>query len=221
MKILERTIEDALVEYLKNSDEFRYIGRQIRLPMGIIDVLAFHVKYRVPYLFEVKRGDITEENIVQMLGYLRQIETIMRFAAKETKVDEDLLDCKVIGVMVGSGIKGEMSNRLFEIMDFDFWKYTPNDGIKFTEERQKLRWAENVEYSFSQIPFIEDMVAHAILNMVERKTEHAHKELCATKAHYNDKFLIDNNKSEIGVSIIKKAQKMNSILNSDVIWKSA
>jgi hypothetical protein len=80
-RLKEKDVEESFVNYLKSKKDFPYIvvGRQIPLPLGIVDILAVEDNdtSRSIHVIEVKKDKVDLSACGQLLGYLYQIEYIL------------------------------------------------------------------------------------------------------------------------------------------------
>lgn len=78
----EREIETALVQHLHHLEGWSVLGRQVQLPMGILDLLIMHRHDKsgcyAPIVVEIKRGRVNEAACGQLLGYVYQVSSIVR-----------------------------------------------------------------------------------------------------------------------------------------------
>ncbi|MCK9597667.1 MAG: hypothetical protein M0R06_01425 [Sphaerochaeta sp.] len=82
VQIPERRFEDYVVEHIEEAVGFggvEVIGRQITLPNGILDVLAFDNECGRPLVIELKVEPLKEQDIGQVLRYTSDVADILRY----------------------------------------------------------------------------------------------------------------------------------------------
>jgi hypothetical protein len=83
MDYLEKDIEAAFVNWYPsadiNYDYPRYLGRQIRTPIGIIDALFWNDRLCYPIIVEVKRKRTQSDVVPQIFAYMNYIERAITF----------------------------------------------------------------------------------------------------------------------------------------------
>lgn len=98
---LERDIEDALTEQIKNfllelGTGFSFVGKQIRLEVGgddfYIDLLFFHINLNRYIVIELKAGDFKPEHAGQLNFYLTAVDEQIKLDRHEPSIG--LLLCK-------------------------------------------------------------------------------------------------------------------------------
>lgn len=128
--ISEKQIEDALIEYIKTQPTLMYLGRQINLPMGRLDVLGFEQRNFTPIVFEVKKGKIKEIDVIQLLGYMYQVEALIDGYLEGLEINIPREDVRCHGILVGSGVDRPMIKRFSKASEeVGFWAYGNNDGV--------------------------------------------------------------------------------------------
>jgi hypothetical protein len=75
----ERDVEFAYIDWLNTQPCQKVLGRQIHLPLGILDVLSVHISDGgcSPAVSEIKLGKVDEKALTQVMGYSSQIEVLI------------------------------------------------------------------------------------------------------------------------------------------------
>lgn len=77
VNLAEKDIEDWLWENPKSLRVDKWVGRQVRVPSGIIDLLGVRLgKIPLPVVVEVKNVEITPQAILQVCRYAYDIDRI-------------------------------------------------------------------------------------------------------------------------------------------------
>lgn len=139
---LEIDVEDALVDHLRASGEYSHIWRQVPTQRGIVDVLGITTDGMVR-VWEVKRDNITERDLVQMLAYVAAVENGVQQALNKYSPVWFPLDDHVMGYMVGKDLKQGFLTRYFYSFGFSFVKYELVDGGGFTFEEVQAYMSED------------------------------------------------------------------------------
>lgn len=153
-KPTEKDIEDEFIKWITQQPRFRYLGRQITLPLGVLDVLLFDndLGSLYPIVVEVKRDNADDHTITQVMGYTYQIKFLLTeyFAHKYNFVTW-LYDIVVRPIIVAKGLSGNLAKRahraqLFRLITFSIIDKTISfeeeygflDDKLFAEEKFKL-----------------------------------------------------------------------------------
>lgn len=133
--ILEKNIEDCFVQWVKSDPHrFIYLGRQIRVPLGILDVLAFDRIEGSVVIFELKAHNATEKDLVQLLGYMYQVDSELRSIIIFERHINIMPLLHVRGYIVAPHVYGQKSRKLMESAPSDLgwiiW-HTELDRIYF------------------------------------------------------------------------------------------
>lgn len=171
----EKDIENAFCEYLPNNlPMMSLVGSQIRLPIGIADLVFAETDIRRDgemqlVVAEIKKGTIDLEACGQLLSYVEQIRSIVSFRIFEdceiTSNYSSLSSsgCMPSGILVGSSITREATRFLNSISPstttpISFYSYEYKNGnfifndsdFEHTDLR-KLKFDERLESAISNI----------------------------------------------------------------------
>lgn len=75
LQYLEKDIEDLLEEDCEHYLGLKFICRQFRTPVGIIDVIAKHPEMGTYYVIEIKQGRLTPAAYVQVIRYAKWLNS--------------------------------------------------------------------------------------------------------------------------------------------------
>jgi hypothetical protein len=89
-RILEKHVEDAFLGYIESGVQceglkkfhWESVHRQVAFPLGIADIVAF-AQYGNPCIVEVKRGAINRNAVGQLVGYVAQLNQLVRSLAEK------------------------------------------------------------------------------------------------------------------------------------------
>lgn len=153
----EREIETALVQQLHYAEEWRVLARQLKLPMGILDLLIMRCggRFFVPVVIELKRGTIDEAACAQAMGYGCQIDNMVhsRIVEKyglESRIEKTAGEKQVSVWVIGSGIT-KRAWRLVAGNQLAFipYKIREHGRIEFPIDKYRLAgfqsWRDAVE----------------------------------------------------------------------------
>ena len=131
----EKDVEEALEAELVKSNKYEHIWRQVKTHRGRLDILGVE-KSGLVQVWEIKRGYITERDLVQMLGYKSTVQGIVSSRIADiTPLDFFWDEIEVCGTLVGRGLHSPLVKRMFFEFDFSFLQYLPADrgGFYFDE----------------------------------------------------------------------------------------
>lgn len=138
----EKDVELAFADYL-NHHGYQVVAHQVKLPLGILDVLAMHMLAVneksvdvIPVVAEIKLGPINEKACTQLLGYMEQID---RLLAYNTKIDplgiaESYPTEPCRGFLVGTSLN-PMCARVVAMTKMAFFRYDVIGGEFVFEEQ--------------------------------------------------------------------------------------
>jgi len=141
MKIYEIDIENAFVEKANDLFGYEIIGRQIELPVGIADVLAFgprlsqYANLRPLIVFEIKMDKAPDSVVAQAIGYSSSIEDYLTHKFLNPSCEINYFDWdNFIGVktIIIAKKLGRMGIKALRSGAIDFISYElSNNGIDF------------------------------------------------------------------------------------------
>lgn|SRR5574341_125111 len=133
----ESHIEDAFCEYLEQQTGYHLVERQVKLPLGKLDVLAYWScdDYAFPVVVEIKKGAADERACTQLLGYMVQVEYLMR-SNSNTAADPGYGAERCRGILVGAEMT-EFVQRVVLGMGMDFITYQlQGEAIEFLHKTE-------------------------------------------------------------------------------------
>lgn len=143
MRTLEKDIEsqfiDWAIEYKGHHEAFQknyqYLGRQVKLPLGIADVILLNndMDRHGIDVVEIKRQNATPETLAQVMGYVGQVEEILYFFCNKGNSPWSLGPNGYWGktkpVIVAPGLEGDFMLRCFKSDIFEFIRIKETNGI--------------------------------------------------------------------------------------------
>lgn len=218
--LTEKDIEDGLIDYLNRSDNFVYVGRQINLPMGRIDVMAWNRASRTPYIFEVKKGNIKEADIVQLMGYLYQFNFQVYAYLVNANIDINPHDLKCEGVVIGKGVFSDLAKRFNNAGDdISLWEYSKGtNGFDFDLLDTNQEWV-NKDLDVNKYPVFGVMAQMMATKYIEQKAKRAYFDM---KEHYIYPERPEEKAPPMpknGNLVLLNIQKLVKDNDLDVIWK--
>lgn len=132
----EEEVETAFIEFLQSDRCYNIIGRQIDMPIGRLDVLAYHeigsrgFPSNELLIAEIKRGTVDEHACTQLLGYMKQLDSVIWTKLVSITTDEEKFPkCK--GILVGKSLH-PMVKRIISTFSLYFCRYfVEGNEIKF------------------------------------------------------------------------------------------
>lgn len=98
VQLAEKDIEDWLYEYPGSLDVTKWVGRQVHVPSGIIDLLGVDEDGN-PVVVEVKNVEITADAVLQVCRYAADIER----GVDALRDSHQQWGCSVRRVVIGKG----------------------------------------------------------------------------------------------------------------------
>jgi hypothetical protein len=133
--VTEKQIEAAFVKSAPSLN-FQPIGIQMRLPMGILDVIALHKPTSRLTVFEIKKHPANGDDCAQVLAYARQFEDTISYWCSSVGggLVGDMSDCaRVSAYLVAPSLRSG-AKRLFDVGAIGFMQTTVSDtNISFTD----------------------------------------------------------------------------------------
>lgn len=142
---LEKEIESRFIDwsigYTNPMDRnkvptkvWKYLGRQIRLPFGVCDVLLFNVFGRFGFdVVEVKKDVATDKTIAQVFSYVAQFDQMLfdlcSSESGESWYNKNPHRGNSRAVIVAPKLDGEFINRCHAVGVFDFVRVVENKGV--------------------------------------------------------------------------------------------
>lgn len=126
----EKDVEYAFADWLNDRKNYHVIAHQVRLPLGIMDVLGMvqDATGVYPVIAEIKLGVINEKACTQLLGYMEQVEGIL---ADNTRIDDytwrNIQSPRCVGILVGASLNA-MCARVVHMSRMHFVQYTEGHG---------------------------------------------------------------------------------------------
>ena len=182
VNLAEKDIEDWLYE---NPEKLRFgwgishnvkewIGRQIIVPSGIIDLLGIFTSHnRTGFVVvEIKNTEFTQSSILQVCRYASDIQCIALDYSVET--NDRFFDDVYKGVVA----KGEPSNQLMfeansvnvQLLNFYVnYEMVFDEGYEFTSEfkKENKNIIDNLKYSKDFRKYIDDYVPDVIEDFIK------------------------------------------------------
>lgn len=120
--MIEKDVESAFEKFIDGRNHTKVYGRQVSLPMGILDLLLVieHDHEMAPVVVEFKLGTIDDKAVCQCLGYMAQVELLVNFNC--AVFNEVYKQAESIGWLVGSGIS-KMAWRVVKAAGMSYWRY--------------------------------------------------------------------------------------------------
>lgn len=139
----EADIESALVDWLP-SKGYEVIGRQVELPIGRLDVLAWHTESKRATVFEVKLGKAPDYVSAQLIGYCHFVENIL--IVKGIYNPALFGEVEYVSKYVVAESLSEMTSRLAHTHAIEFIKYSVKNGfIEFDEHEYNYEPYASIE----------------------------------------------------------------------------
>lgn len=164
MDYKESDVETAFIKYCEDGTNypwFHVIGRQVPLPLGIVDVLATHQDPGAfqPVVIEVKKGKIDLAACGQLLGYMEQVNSLIYWRAADSlwSIADYKEASSCIGVLVGSDIDERARRIPLSGENFEFYKYELIDG-KFSFSSNPDWFDHDVSLDKRMVSLIESVV---------------------------------------------------------------
>lgn len=163
MDYKESDVEAAFAGYLSQRPRMKVIGQQIRLPLGIIDILATSTSDGTvyPVVVEVKKGIIDLSACGQLLGYMGQVDALNYCAHAEVllALANEIKHPHCDGILVGSGIDQRAERVVLSMYNIIFCQYTVEDEqFKFIRGADPLDYDEESPYD----PRLSNLISHLV-----------------------------------------------------------
>lgn len=129
--MIEKEIELEFIKFLNSREHYQVLGRQVQLPFGVLDVLAWADYGGGPHatIAEIKAGTIDERACTQLIGYMAQVDWMTELDIEPATPDHP--DYKCTGILVGSRINA-MAMRVVKAFRISFCRYSiENESIAF------------------------------------------------------------------------------------------
>lgn len=161
---LEKEVEAAFFEYLQRHYKWEIIKRQVKLPLGIADIVGFSVTGN-PCVVEVKRGVINRKTVGQLIEYIGQVNRVveliayLRLGGFHTWYETD-------GILVGKSISKEALNAC-KSLGYTVYLYDIESGeIAF---REAIESDDYLFYIIDDIDIDDDLlkIAHKAVDLKE------------------------------------------------------
>lgn len=133
----EKDIEDYVCENVNElfGNEFHFLGRQIKIGLGIIDVLLFCEADYSLYVVEIKKDVIEDHALAQIMRYMTGVRDY--YLLDDRFVDEIY---EVKGILLGTDIRGETTSALRFVDDhIKFHKF----DVSLTIEASEITYERN------------------------------------------------------------------------------
>jgi RecB family endonuclease NucS len=167
----EADIEDYVCENYKDmfGTQYHFLGRQINLGLGILDVLLYNDEEKTLYVLEIKNQAICNNALVQVIKYIQGIYDYLL-----PKKDLDIEVIQVRGMLLGPDPKDDVKTalrRLSKWIDF----YELNVKIDVSAEYTTFHRVKDHE-SYKPEKFIE-LIADQINQINKECEEEEHEEV--------------------------------------------
>ncbi len=139
----ERELEDFLCEG-KNLEKYlglRFIGRQIKTPNGVLDILAYNKKCKVFVIIELKRDLLDFNAYLQVERYAHYLN-MMKCGARGRRVFQRLLVGKTLHSDLSFLVdyySGHKFSPYYERVQYRLFSFSFTEAIAFTYFNNKQR----------------------------------------------------------------------------------
>lgn len=188
MKLLEKHIEAAFKNFLSNEDGYEFIGQQVHVRCGIMDLLYYWEKWNRPVIVEVKRGRAPKNSLAQLSAYMGCVDAL---------ISDDLLiaeryydgrrDGVPLGILVAESYDDMTKRALFNHPDVIYYRYEiRNDEIRFISYVRDLM----DEYDKSKSEYYESKELTALVCKVRKNLVNSQSK--------KERELVDNPGGKLG-----------------------
>lgn len=188
---IEKDIEDLLEEDCEHYVGLKFITRQFRTPVGIIDVIArqphYNRRFKMYYVIEIKKGTLDAAAYVQLVRYTNWLNS-------ERSKDGNRI---FVGVLIGSSLAEDLI-KVCEYFDpsehgwhttyrkifYRIFKFDPKRGVGFFwSNNAQANYTNSLKCNYDHIQEILDREDRAEQNNFSLQRENSDlKELLELKA---------------------------------------
>lgn len=158
---LEKDIEDYVCANVESvfGSEYRYVGRQIDIGVGILDVLLFKECEGELVVVEIKKGEVNSSALSQVMRYMRGLEDYL----EESEWCSGKV-WSVRGLLLGESLEEGVCTSIRLIDDkVSFWGYK----AKFSIEADESNWNRNKDHSTYKPKEFNEKLEHTLNRIIE------------------------------------------------------
>lgn len=148
-QIKEKTVENLFKEWYLQQDRvsnYKLVGQQVKIDIGVIDLLFWSESGGTPIVVEVKRGKAPASVCAQLLGYMHYIERQTRWYEPYSSLyPEDMNVGIPYGIIVAEKLD-ELTERAVRASNhLSFISYEIEGNTIYFEDHQEDYWREPPE----------------------------------------------------------------------------
>lgn len=204
MRYTENDVENACRDKLIDEG-LVFIGQQVRIPTGIIDLLFYNDKWGRPVIVEIKKGRTPSSILSQIYGYIWYIQHEINDGCGSKPFHDGLRNDdpsgKPYGIIVAEALDDRTNRAIYYSQEITFRNYViRNDKFYFPH-----LWEQDLTVERRASP--EDPAIRNLLNITNSHIEQEKRR--------QDRFTTLNNGGEYDLVLIDDLKVKNNI-----IWKN-
>jgi len=132
MRYTEKDVENAIKNRWTEGNGLIFIGQQVRVPVGIIDLLFFDDFMNCAVVVEVKKGKAPPSTLAQIYGYINYIHSVITGSGLANVMQYELPQSNIIGrtrgIICAEYIDDMTSRAIYYGEDVSFMPYQATDN---------------------------------------------------------------------------------------------
>ena len=132
MTYTEKDVENAIKNRWTQGEGLIFVGQQVRIPVGIIDLLFFDDYMYCAVIVEVKKGKAPPSTLAQILGYVNYVHIEITSGGLTYAMQYELPQSNIIGrtrgIICAESIDDKTSRAIYYGDDISFMPYQVTDN---------------------------------------------------------------------------------------------
>lgn len=177
----ETDIEDYVCENysLIFDNDICFVGRQVNIGIGFIDVLFYDIQEQTMFVLEIKKEEVNNEAITQIMGYLAGVKDYLT----DENIKTDFLVKQIKGIIMGPKINDKAATSLRFIQDdVTYMQYVVNLSIKINQ----ITFSRTKETNYKPVDFIKKITEPILDEIEELKSQEQFFVKHQNKAHKDE-----------------------------------
>ncbi len=174
MRYTEKDVENAVKNRWTEGNGLIFIGQQVRVPVGIIDLLFFDDFMNCAVVVEVKKGKAPPSTLAQIYGYVNYVHSEITSGGLAYAMQYELPQSNIIGrtrgIICAESIDAMTSRAIYYGQDISFMPYQTTDNgftFEYSTEIFRDRYSDENRYVDPNINALKKYIGKCITREAE------------------------------------------------------